>query len=739
MKKAGVYALVMIALLFATFTVSAVAASNQGQYVYPSSLALTNQLPLITGKHQSKDLTSYLQDGDTLNYSTTQTSFTSSGNETKEGYYTAKFEKNPTDSWFRVEVNSNGTRQGYYGIYITSFEAAHYDQNGVLYNTSTPTWQPTLESGCYSPLVLPPGLMKYGAVHRITLPIFMYNETPVYATVKGKTTLPLDSGVYEVWRTQLYVKYTDSSGVSWAVSAVSFNEINSGIALAMYYSASFIGPDELGVVAQSFILDLEDTTCNYIRTTANMNQTMYTGSTVSPSLNGKWLSYKAEGYVGVNFDLINSSWGLGVQTVSLTSDSYVNVSFHDISASWLNVTTFLKESVQIPPQIWSLLEQWNSTLYNGTSNPQHILSANTTESFNVSQGHLRNINESSILFTPVLLPMIAKEGDPVTMAAFLCSVVPTDSEVTLGVFGFPISARIFTDVPLVINGQVYDTWKVSFITPDNINLVNITRLEVNYYFERTSGIVLRYEVHVDYSYPPESDFPLIGYHKTYTLENSNLMGEEGINPAMFFDYGFTFATSIDSGTQRMFDPSLASEAAFNVTPTTDIDVLMHMSTVQPECVSSLPALPVVKYVRITFTGVGAYISNVSNAVIVFRYFMTEFASKHLRSYDLHIYAYNPDTNKWVPLNTTNSPEGCYVYADATNFLQNLTGKTEVLFALTASPMSIWEILGPGGSALLLYYLGKQLNPWSDWMPPLAIVCVAAVVAVAVVAIYLRRK
>ena len=667
----------MIALLFATFTVSAVAASNQGQYVYPSSLALTNQLPLITGKHQSKDLTSYLQNGDTLNYSTTQTSFTSSGNETKEGYYTAKFEKNPTDSWFRVEVNSNGTRQGYYGIYITSFEAAHYDQNGVLYNTSTPTWQPTLESGCYSPLVLPPGLMKYGAVHRITLPIFMYNETPVYATVKGKTTLPLDSGVYEVWRTQLYVKYTDSSGVSWAVSAVSFNEINSGIALAMYYSASFIGPDELGVVAQSFILDLEDTTCNYIRTTANMNQTMYTGSTVSPSLNGKWLSYKAEGYVGVNFDLINSSWGLGVQTVSLTSDSYVNVSFHDISASWLNVTTFLKESVQIPPQIWSLLEQWNSTLYNGTSNPQHILSANTTESFNV--------------------------------------------------------------VPLVINGQVYDTWKVSFITPDNINLVNITRLEVNYYFERTSGIVLRYEVHVDYSYPPESDFPLIGYHKTYTLENSNLMGEEGINPAMFFDYGFTFATSIDSGTQRMFDPSLASEAAFNVTPTTDIDVLMHMSTVQPECVSSLPALPVVKYVRITFTGVGAYISNVSNAVIVFRYFMTEFASKHLRSYDLHIYAYNPDTNKWVPLNTTNSPEGCYVYADATNFLQNLTGKTEVLFALTASPMSIWEILGPGGSALLLYYLGKQLNPWSDWMLPLAIVCVAAVVAVAVVAIYLRRK
>ena len=735
----------MIALLFATLTVSAVAASNQAQHMYPlTPLALSNLSPSTTGQHQSKDLTSYLQNGDILNYSTTQTSFTSSGDETKEGYYTAKFEKNATDSWFRVEVNSNGTRQGYYGIYITSFEAAHYDQHGALYNTSTPSGQPTVETDCYSPLVLPadPGLMRYGAVLRVTLPLFKYNETPIYATVQGITTLPLTKGsvthVYKVWRSQLYVKYTDSSGVSWAVSAVSFNEINSGIALAMYYSASFIGPDELGVVAQSFILDLEHTTCNYIQTTANMNQTVYTGSTVSPSLNGKWLKYKAEGYVGVNFDLINSSWGLGVQTVSLTSDSYVNVSFHDISASWLNVTTFLKESVQIPPRIWSLLEQWNSTLYNGTSNPQHILSANTTGSFNVSQGHLRNINESSILFTPVLLPMIAKEGDPVTIAAFLCSVVPSDSEVTLGVLGFPISARIFTDVPLVINGQVYDTWKVSFVTPDNINLVNITRLEVNYYFERTSGIVLRYEVHVDYSYPPESDFPLIGYHKTYTLENSNLMGVEGISPSMFYDYGFTFATSIASGASRMFDPSLASEAAFNVTPTTNINVQMHMSTVQPAYVLSLPALPVVKYVRITFTG-GAYISNVSNAVIVLRYFMTEFASKHLRSYDLHIYAYNPDTNRWVLLNTTNSPEGCYVYANATDFLQNLAGKTEVLFALTASPMSIWEILGPGGSALLLYYLGKQLNPWSDWMLPLAIVCVAAVVAVAVVAIYLRRK
>lgn len=729
----------MIALLFATLTVSAVAASNQAQHMYPlTPLALANLSPSTTGQHQSKDLTSYLQNGDILNYSTTQTSFTSSGDETKEGYYTAKFEKNPTDSWFRVEVNSSGIRQGYYGIYIDTFLAAHYDQNGVLYNTSTPTWPPTLESGCYSPLVLPPGLMKYGAVHRITLPIFMYNETPVYATVKGKTTLPLDSGVYEVWRTQLYVKYNDSSGVSWAVSAVSFNEINSGIALAMYSTAFFIGPDEFGVRAQSFILDLDYTTCNYLKTTANVSQTVYTGSTVSPSLNGKWLKYKAEGYVGVNFDLINSSWGLGVQTVSLTSDSYVNVSFHDISASWLNVTTFLKESVQIPPQIWSLLEQWNSTLYNGTSNPQHILSANTTGSFNVSQGHLRNINESSILFTPVLLPMIAKEGDPVTIAAFLCSVVPSDSEVTLGVLGFPISARIFTDVPLVINGQVYDTWKVSFITPDNINLVNITRLEVNYYFERTSGIVLRYEVHVDYSYPPESDFPLIGYHKTYTLENSNLMGVEGISPSMFFDYGFTFATNIASGASRMFDPSLASEAAFNVTPTTNINVQMHMSTVQPAYVLSLPALPVVKYVRITFTG-GANISNVSNAVIVFRYFMTEFASKLLRSYDLHIYAYDRYTNRWVLLNTTNSPEGCYVYANATDFLQNLTGKTEVLFALTASPMSIWEILGPVGSALLLDFLGKQFNPWSGLMLPLAIAGVIAVVAIVMVAIYLRRR
>ena len=131
-----------------------------------------------------------------------------------------------------------------------------------------------------------------------------------------------------------------------------------------------------------------------------------------------------------------------------------------------------------------------------------------------------------------------------------------------------------------------------------------------------------------------------------------------------------------------------------------------------------------------------------NATLNFYYTPSELSVRGAKATDFTIYYYyyneSSESYSWVPLNTTVDSNGRIVSANITIESGNefFTG----VFALVAAPLTIWDILGPGGILLLLYLLNQWLSPPMGRLLLPILIAAGLIVAVAVaIVLYRRRK
>jgi hypothetical protein len=385
---------------------------------------------------------------------------------------------------------------------------------------------------------------------------------------------------------------------------------------------------------------------------------------------------------------------------------------------------------------------WRDIYINGTEDGKGLV--NLLRFYSMVDGHLE--------VTPVnlycLAPPWVRDGTVMTMLVWLPLFFPNN---TMPLFNFDWNKpddilmflapfRVSGAVTVNIGGSDYDCWRADIILPSGLSNYNITQFSYTVYFERNSGILLKAKADMEMKMPLGGNYVPIGYHKTWTLSN---VGGNGIpSPIEWIELvnRYSFA-NIGAGERKTLDSSFFNGGSVTIECNESVS-LQDTYTYTRHTNTSINGYPIVKLMSTeVYRGVPTPPYGF-NATLNFYYTPSELSVRGAKATDFTIYYYyyneSSGSYSWVPLNTTVDSDGRVVSANITIASSNefFSG----VFALVAGPLTIWDILGPGGLMLLWYLLLQSIRPMGGLMLPILGGIVALLVLIiAVAAVILARR
>ena len=289
--------------------------------------------------------------------------------------------------------------------------------------------------------------------------------------------------------------------------------------------------------------------------------------------------------------------------------------------------------------------------------------------------------------------------------------------------------RVTGAVAVSIDGNSYDCWKAEAIIPTDLSDVNLTQFRFELYYERTSGVLIKAKADLEGKMPADGDWIPIGYHKTWTLAGSELL-ELSIKalptPEEMSSYYNTYSMVFGGNSLDTLDPSMFNGGSVTANASNEVNITMWTTT-RLEGNVSISGKPIVKFMNVETDDGVTY----DTATVNFYYTPSELWAMGVKESGFTVYAWNGTA--WELLNTTWDADGRVVSADAEHFS---------LFALVASelpPQTIWDILGPVGTLILLNLLGQATGPpLGGLLLPLAALGIGLLILALIAAAILRK-
>lgn len=730
-------------------------------------------LPLLFSKanNQPKQITTeplgtYVHDGENLTYAG-MASFAKILPSGEPQFGTIQvifnFSYGSLEDWFLANITTGNTHVGYFAIHNQTREVGLNSTGGLFHTPPASESEIVKQDNVYSFIALPTEIKAGDSIKILTFFSIENSFFPevVNSTVLGRITIPTynetgrPSSFYDNWMVygtwQGTITFEDTT-LQCAMGFNNFVEKNSGLSVTSITPESIIFED--GFYSMHLLLMFNSTasTPNIIRSLEDANITSYTTTEELLLDGGTHFTYSENGYWYMNLGELNET--LGAVMLNSLSNSYFNWTLGTKVDSFVSVDFSLYQGISIPTKLWNFVkdmgETWNPTYYDeGTHTGWRDIYQNGTYTGSGILNLLRfySLADGGLDVSPVnvfcLAPPWIRDGTVMSLIVPLPLLYPNYSmpcfsldpnnpdQVILFVAPFNVSGA----VTLSIGGNNYDCWKADMILPMGLSNFNITQFSYTLYFERSTGILLRAKADMELKFPMSFDggqiyYVPIGYHKTWTLSD---MGGGGLpKPEALTQVNTYYLQNVGAGETKTLDSSFFNGVSITIKCNETVQNINARSyTLHWNKYTSIDGYAIIKLVNVSlYMGVPSPPYEL-NATLNFYYTPSELSSKGAKALDFTIYYYNESSGTWIPLNTTVDSNGRIVSANTTHLS---------VFALVAAPLTIWDILGPGGILLLLYLLNQWLSPPMGRLliPILAAAVIIAVIAVALVR-YRRRK
>ena len=572
---------------------------------------------------------------------------------------------------------------------------------------------------------------------RITTPVF--NETAASSFYDTWMAHGTWTGTFTLWNT-----------IPCAMGLNNFVETDSGLCVTTYTVESLAAAGE-GLFSAGLMLQFNKTasTLSIIGAMDPLEDVDITGYETTESMlssMGCKLTYGETGYWYMNLGELNET--LSTVRLNSLSGSYFNWTFDPYNSTYNFIPTVygLSQKASIPTNLWNFIEDqglsWNPTYYNETDHTgwRDIIQNGTETSRGITNltRFYFGVNGDPWM-APVnlfcLAPAWIREGTVMLLLMPLPLLYPNNTMPGFGLDSENSDQVILSVLPLRVSGAVtvniggydYDCWKADVILPSGLSSINLTQFSYTAYFERSTGVLMKAEADLEFTMTMNIEgtvyYVPTGYHKTWTI--SDIDGSGVPSPDTWSEIANIYSLgSVSSGVKRSLDSSFFNGGSVTIECNETVNSLKLMTyTVDSENYTSINGHPIVK---LLITSIDISVPYELNATLNFHYTPSELSVRGAKASDLTIYYYNYTSDTWVPLNTTVDSSGRIVSANTTHLS---------VFALVAAPLTIWDILGPGGIALLIYFLNQLSSPpMGGLMLPImgGIVVLIALIAVALV-------
>ncbi|MFB0561215.1 MAG: hypothetical protein ACETWM_08370 [Candidatus Lokiarchaeia archaeon] len=643
--------------------------------------------------------------------------------------FTFEYDDTRWADWFIVNMDGM-----YFAIHNTTREIG---LNGTELFDSLPADDSVITrlTGVYSPLAIPTGIKAGDKIKTmIMIEVFLQQCT---LEVLGRITTPMIGPVmgefYDTW-----LLHGTWKNASMSLALQTGFDTESGLLISSMTGGSFIEtmdsiPILMGIsVAMIFNstassgspVPLTNTRIEHIET-AEEYLLPYTTFT-----------YDESGYWYTDWSAFTNG-SVGKATMNSVDESYMNFTLEPIN-SYFFMPIGISQTAQIPDSLWNYYGTWNTDYYNSSTRTGHL--EDLLDWFAIMDFYrwLEPMSPAIPSNTMFMAPPWIRDGSVFTALAFLPLFWPDNSTPSsfpgggMGRLMLWMPFRVSGAVPVVIDGKVYDCWRTELVVPTDLSDLNITQLRYDAYYERTSGILIKAQADIEAKMPADEDWIPIGYHKTWTLANSSPMiipipmSIKALpTPEEMSSYYNTYSMVFGGNSLDTLDPSLFNGGSVTANFSNEQYVTMWTTT-QIAGNSSIDGKPIVKFMNVEIAPDAVIFYT---ATVNFYYTPSELRAMGARESGFTVYAWNNTAMAWELLNTTWDAEGRVVSADAEHFS---------VFALVASELTIFDILGPGGMLFLLNYLGQVANPLGGLMLPLVGLGIVLLIIAIIAAVILKK-
>nr|MDO8082980.1 hypothetical protein [Candidatus Freyarchaeota archaeon] len=778
-KLIAITIVILFALLLIPVACNALA-SNQWT---PILLQQVNTQPKQT--ITTEPLGNYIHSGDKLTYTARyvrHTAFPSIHKELEPPFFANltlifSFTSGPQyGNWSIVNwtiVDQYGTKWGIYYFAIDNItrEVGLNSTGGLFPEDSPPLSVDNIsrQTGVYSFLALPTGI-KAGDSLKILAPRLPEDPSLVNmaSNVVGRITTPIINfslpislpEFYDTWMLQgTWREPSNISGFGELCSMAFSNYVKngSGLCVSTFTSQSVAyfntTSGNLTFWSSNGFIEFNSTlsTPNRLAPLKNTTITNYT-TAENPlptyGLTNETFKYDESGYWCMNYSVLTNGT-LGTVRFDSLPGSYFNWTLSTPGSYYTPIDIGFSQVVSIPTDFWNYKDStgwiWNPNWYNAsnhTGRTEYLLNG-TNEGFGmvdfmrllVTESEIRTMAYNMLLASPYL-----REG--VTILLLLHEQMFWPNNATEPWFGYNTSEPLLLLIPCQVSGAVrvsigvydYDCWKVDSVLPNGLSSLNVTQFQFTVYFERTSGVLIKAKTDIEMNMPwnEKGDKYLVpfGYHKTWTLasaDGGSLPSPGNLNEFSHNLYNLTAPANVE----WTLDPSFFTGGSVTVkcNETVNASMWTQIHGMALNDATSIAGKPVVKAIVITHPSSSAAF----NATVNFYYTPSELSARGVKESGFTIYAWNTTAWAWEPLNTTVDYNGRVVSANTTHF------SVFALVAAELSPLSIWDILGPVGLAVLLNSIDQASRPMGGMLPILGGIGVALVAVIAVAVVMLARR
>ncbi|MFB0561214.1 MAG: hypothetical protein ACETWM_08365 [Candidatus Lokiarchaeia archaeon] len=732
MKMKKLVALTMVTLL--ALMLVPLAASSLASNQWTPTTVLPQQVNTPPKAITTEPLGNYLKGGDNITIDATVLElgiFPTPYIDIDSAQLLFAFEYNDTrwGDWFIVNVGGM-----YFAIDNTTREIG---LNGTepFYTQPANDSVITRLTDVYSFLAIPTGI-EAGDKIKVMILAVEFGFEQVTCEVLGRITTPIFGPAMDLYDT--WMLHGNWKNASLSLAPQYAFDTESGILISSTTAGSIIFPVPYdgGLFGFSFMMQFNRTASDINNTDTlapleNAGIDDYT-SAEGDTLLGETFTYNESGYWYIDWSTLTGG-AVGKVTLNSLEGSYMNFTLTtDFSWDlWLGIS----QTVKIPDSLWNYFGTWDPTYYNSSTRTGHI---EAWDIWTEIEDLFRFDSSRGPIWSMFLAPPWIRDGATIAVEMILPMFFVVDNS-TAGFgpiggvpYALPLPFRVTGAVPVVIDGNVYDCWKAELLLPTDLSDVNLTQFRAELYFERTSGVLVKAKADMEAKMPAvDGDGTSIGYHKTWTLADSSVM----ILPVsikalptpeeMSSYYNAYYLYDIPADQWWTLDPSLFNGGSVTVRCNDTVSIAMCTQT-QMGSNYTIDGKPVVKFMIVDYQGP---LYPDFNGSVNFCYTPSELWAMGARESGFSIYAWNGTA--WELLNTTWDAEGRIVYANTTHFS---------VFALVASPLTIWDILGPGGTLILLNLLIGQAAgpPLGGLLLPLAALGIGLLILALIAAVILRK-
>jgi hypothetical protein len=733
MKMKKLVALTMVTLLALMLVPLAASALASNQWT-PTTV-LPQQVNTPSKAITTEPLGDYISDGDNITINAMVLAmeiFPTPDIDIDSGQLWFAFEYNDTrwGDWFIVDAGG-----AYFAIDNTTREIG-LNGTEIFYTQPTNDSVITRLTGVYSFLAIPTGIEAGDKIKVMTMVVEL-GFVQVTCEVSGRITTPIFGPTMDLYDT--WMLHGNWKNASLSLAPQYAFDTESGILISSTTAGSIIwyGPYGFELVGFSFMMQFNRTasSLNNTDTLVPLENAGIDGFELAENgpLLGEIFTYNESGYWYMDFSGFTGG-AVGKVTLDSLEGSYMNFTLYTDSMAGIPLDLGISQTVKIPDSLWNYFGTWNPTYYNSSTRTGHI---EGLEYWTEIDELTRFDSIEGPISSMFLAPPWIRDGATIAVEMILPWFFLFDNS-TAGFgpiggdpYALPLPFRVTGAVPVVIDGNVYDCWKAEVVRPNDLSDLNVTQFRAELYFERTSGVLVKAKADMEAKTPDDGGTP-IGYHKTWTLADSTtiipipmsikaLPTPEEMSTKYYNEYGMVFGgNSLDT-----LDPSFFNGGSVTANFSNEQYVTMWTTT-QLAGNSSIDGKPIVKFMNVEIAPDAVIFYT---ATVNFYYTPSELRAMGARESGFTVYAWNDTAMAWEPLNTTWDAEGRVVSADAEHFS---------VFALVASELTIFDILGPGGMLFLLNYLGQAANPMGGLMLPLVGLGIVLLIIAIIAAVILRK-